>query len=235
MKKYVKIIALILSVVTLCTILCSCDALDEMKAEHGVKQEDGTILLQGKVYEKISYNVEINFDALGGFYDHIFVTENDVPVLLSQQLGEFCFITRDRGLIKTNNAIYVVKEKRQQVEKEAKDVIKGKYSIFYINAYEEYDEKWATMCTSEEVNMLIETVSQENLIPYVYSPSIKAKIYCSTESGYFRNHYGYLGCLPNGKYGVYREPNGELGNLYLIPDKYQKTFEKLYYDTMPRA
>lgn len=235
MKKYAKIVALILTIFTLCTILCSCDALDEMKAEHGVKQENGTILLQGNVYEKISYKVKINFDALGGLYDHVFVTEKDVPVLFSRMLGELCIITRDRGLIKTDNEIYVIKEKREQVEKEAKEVVNGNYSIFFMNAHDDFEEKWGTMCTAEEVKMLNEVVSEENIIPYVESYNIKVNIYCSTESGYFKNHYGYLACLPNGKYGVYRTPNGELGNLYLVPEKYQKTFEKLYYESSPRA
>ena len=235
MKKYIKIISLTLCIFTLCTLLCSCDNIDKMREKHGIKQEDGTILFQGKIYEKISHYVDINIDAIGGYVDHAYITENDVPVLLSQQLGDLWLVTSDKGLIRSDNEIYVVKEKKEQVEKDIKMVRKGDYSIFFMNVYDNFNEEFATICTTEQVNMIKEVVSEENLIPYIESYGIKVNIYCSTESGYFKNHYGYLACLPNGKYGVYREPNGELGNLYLIPDKYQKTFEKLYYDTMPRA
>ena len=80
---------LVLALATvLCLSLCGCDELETMRSEHAVWQEDGSILWNGTVYRKLE-NVE-NIDVLDVSYDYagVYVTEPDVPVLLSSWFGE---------------------------------------------------------------------------------------------------------------------------------------------------
>lgn len=87
MKKWKRWLVLALATV-LCLSLCGCDDLEVMRAEHGVWQEDGSILWNGAVYRKLE-NVA-NIDVLEISYDYISirVTEPDVPVLLCSWFGD---------------------------------------------------------------------------------------------------------------------------------------------------
>jgi hypothetical protein len=81
MKKSKRWIALLLALL-LCTSLCGCRELEDMRATHAVWQEDGTILWDGVVYRELQNVPEEYQHYVNGT---IFVTETDVPVL--QQLA----------------------------------------------------------------------------------------------------------------------------------------------------
>lgn len=85
MKKTKRLLALLVAVL-LCLSLCGCDRLDEMRKAHGFWQKDGSILLNGHVYKKLpSVSDYFNWDTNR---EDIFVTDVDVPVLLSMMAGE---------------------------------------------------------------------------------------------------------------------------------------------------
>ncbi len=92
MKKCKRWIAVLL-VVVLCLPLCGCQRLEEMRAAHAVWQEDGSIKWDGNVYRKLADSPEISIicDPIT-----IWLTEEDVPVLLSETIGEYCRISRNR-------------------------------------------------------------------------------------------------------------------------------------------
>ncbi len=129
MKKYIKIIALILSVFTLCTILCSCDAIDEMRDKQAFWQKDGSILYNGNTYVKLPLYTEVNSKDFG--YDsYIHVTEKNVPVLLSSEFGSYRNITKDGVVIDGNGELYALAGKYAQVLKEAEKATRGEYNVF---------------------------------------------------------------------------------------------------------
>lgn len=95
MKKCKRWIAVLL-VVVLCLPLCSCQRLDEMRAAHAVWQEDGSIKWDGNVYRKLADSPKISIICDP---TTIWLTEEDVPVLLSETIGEYCRISRNRVIL----------------------------------------------------------------------------------------------------------------------------------------
>lgn len=92
MKKCKRWIAVLL-ISVMCLSLCGCQDLEDMRAAHALLQEDGSILWNGDMYclmtviqEKVSM---ILADT------EIWVTEEDVPVLLSESFGQYARISRN--------------------------------------------------------------------------------------------------------------------------------------------
>ena len=91
MKKLFKLTALALSVIMLCLMLCSCQALDDLRASTGVYTDDEktAFTFKDKLYKHIDIpdgKYEIIMDQ--AYYSHQFVITKDVPVLLSDNFGE---------------------------------------------------------------------------------------------------------------------------------------------------
>ena len=96
MKKCKRWIAVVL-VVMLCLPLCGCQSnLEDMRAAHAVWQEDGSILWNGNVYRELP-NVPEGLEYYYG--ETIYVTEADVPVLLSEMFGQNFTVDSDGVLI----------------------------------------------------------------------------------------------------------------------------------------
>lgn len=97
MKKCKRWIVMALASV-LCLSLCGCQKLDDMRAVHAVWQEDGSILWNGDVYRQLEDVPE----SLQFYVDQtVMVTESDVPVLLSDLLGD-SFTVDDSGVLMHN-------------------------------------------------------------------------------------------------------------------------------------
>ena len=99
MKKWKRWIAIVL-VSLLCLSLCGCQRLEDMRAVHAVWQEDGNILWDGNVYHKLEVDTSLeNFDFTYAYdYRCIYVTEADVPVLLSNWFGDLVDV-RANGMV----------------------------------------------------------------------------------------------------------------------------------------
>lgn len=96
MKKWVRIIAVFLSVL-LCLPLAGCNALDEMRQQQGIWQDDGTIIWNGSEYKWLNTNeLSLNLERDEG-YSNAYITRPDVPVLLSASLGEY-FEVNNKGV-----------------------------------------------------------------------------------------------------------------------------------------
>ena len=96
MKRCKRMLALLLAVI-LGLSLCGCQRLDEMRANHGVWQEDGSILWNNAVYKRLPrvMGTEYNIDYDG----HVYVTEPDVPVLLSEDYYSEFFQRDKKGVL----------------------------------------------------------------------------------------------------------------------------------------
>lgn len=84
MKKAKRLIAFFFTML-LCLSLCGCQDLEEMRAAHAFWQEDGSIKWNGDIYLPLEgVPEELDFT----YASSIKVTEEDVPVLLSEMLGD---------------------------------------------------------------------------------------------------------------------------------------------------
>lgn len=82
--KRMKRIATLLVTLLMCLSLCGCQALEDMRAAHAVWQEDGSLKWNGNVYRLLE-NVPDELQFYSG--DTVWVTDADVPVLLSEVYG----------------------------------------------------------------------------------------------------------------------------------------------------
>lgn len=103
MKTYMKrFFSLLLTVLLLCS-LSGCKALDEMRENQAYYTENGDILWKGSTYKKLPTSEELwpEFDGEISIY----VTESDVPVLLSQThcLSSYSPSTDGRFLMEDNH------------------------------------------------------------------------------------------------------------------------------------
>lgn len=103
MKKITKITALAVAVIMLCLSLTGCASLDLKREEHAVwtndKSIDSITLSDGETYLKLDkeYADKVYIDYFNWL--PVYVTEKDVPVLLSGRLGEALRLTEDKSFI----------------------------------------------------------------------------------------------------------------------------------------
>lgn len=101
MKKTIKIIALCLSLVALTALFAGCDALDEMQANHAILSEDKeSISFRGDTYKRLPEGA--NFYYTYKFTEDIDVTDDDVPVLLSDAYCYYSEYDNTKDLFRVN-------------------------------------------------------------------------------------------------------------------------------------
>lgn len=106
MKKSARIIALVLSLVTLCLSLSSCDFIDKMRENQGFWNEDGSIKWNGETY-KLLPKCEYFAPEVEGSDNVIYVTESDVPVLLTNFYGEDFLLSKNGIFLMNEDPLYV--------------------------------------------------------------------------------------------------------------------------------
>ena len=89
MKKHVfRIISLLMLCALLCTSLCGCDAIDELRASVGTKTDDNTVVWNGVTYKRMDALQSSKIEVGGQNYDQaVFLNDDNVPVLL---MSMFC-------------------------------------------------------------------------------------------------------------------------------------------------
>ncbi len=96
MKKVLRVIAFVMVLVLMSTSLCGCRMLDELRANHAVFTSDDTILWNGVEYKALPESVAMCPQS--DFSQQLFVTDADVPTLLSMFFGNECHVCND-GMI----------------------------------------------------------------------------------------------------------------------------------------
>ena len=96
MKPIVKIISIALCIVMLAVTLCSCQFLDEKKANHAVYCDDkkDSFTFRGYTYRKADLSKSLSLIATNDITNS-YLTEQDVPVLLSSRYGEMLSYNTD--------------------------------------------------------------------------------------------------------------------------------------------
>lgn len=108
MKTISKILVILALVATMCLCLCGCDELDEMKAQHATWTNENnrdSITYNDDQYKLIPSNLTHNLKTspTGIKLDPVYVTEPDVPVLLSQDECTALCTNKDKTLIFGND------------------------------------------------------------------------------------------------------------------------------------
>lgn len=98
--KLTKRILCLLTAILLCFSLTACNELDEMRATHAIRQEDGTILWNGHTYRALEHNYD--------FYNlksnrTVYVTDPEVPLLFSRIEGIYHSASANGLLISGGN------------------------------------------------------------------------------------------------------------------------------------
>lgn len=159
MKKCRRVVAL-LAVLMLCFSLCGCAQLDHMRANHAVWQEDGSILWDGNVYRK----VEGFSEKLGIMYMpmSVYVTEEDVPVLLSEMFGTNIDVSHDGMFLVQHHwdgiALYCREDKYEEMDSYLQnETVIDQYFYTYMSANYETEYYYLKEDHVELINRLILT------------------------------------------------------------------------------
>lgn len=101
MKKSFRIIALLLAIILISVSLCSCEWLEEKKANRAVYSDDKReITYQDNVYQVI-YADKIDFVSDYSYgWTNPYVTTKDVPLLLTDEYGDPISVLRDGTVIR---------------------------------------------------------------------------------------------------------------------------------------
>lgn len=232
MKKWKRWLVLALATV-LCLSLCGCEELEIMRAEHAVWQEDGSILWNGNVYRKLE-NVE-NVDVLDISYDYawIYVTEPDVPVLLSTWFGEE-FDVCGNGTLLERYDYRLAEDKtvwycREDVYDETAALLeKGIEMTTYFYEYynystDDFERYYLTKEQSEAVNTVFATVESEFAAvfeePFIY----EIDFYACDDSHRFESDVEMY--MYKTEFGYYLEYDYLV---YVVPEEYHDIFDGIW-------
>ncbi len=238
MKKSLKIITFILSLVLLCSVLTGCNMLDELKEAHALINADRSVITyKGNLYIPIE-ETHPYFNPLTE--QSINVTEEDVPVLLSQAHNVYVGqITADGSVMSLNtyywsdtyeDNFYFCREDRYE---EINEILKTEPTAeVYFYSYWGYDEnddeqKGDYYLTEKQISAIEEIMATEGkkvseTNSYVVDASVY--VYAATEDMIFRWQELFI----YQKDGIYFiEETGDVPSCYTVPEEYNGIFDEI--------
>ena len=230
---------LVLALATvLCLSLCGCDELETMRSEHGVWQEDGSILWNGAVYRKLENTLSMGEFDFTYSYVTIYVTEPDVPVLLSTMFGEAMDVSAD-GTILEHYDYRLAEERttwycREDVYDEmVKELENGVNLTTYLYYYWDYEKQmsvphYLTEEQSKTIHQVLTTVIPvpSNEIPV----DDELYLYISDDSHRFEQNTDKWLCISESRYYI-----SSYDEIYAVPMEYNAIFDgiwKAYNDSI---
>ena len=250
MKKLIRITALILSVLLLCAVFTGCDELDRMKKAHAVKNENGNILLNGNEYKQVSFASRtslFNFDLVP--CSEIYVTEPDVPVLLSEGFYEYFGDVSEDGKylyiynVDYNSVPYCRTDEYDNLIERLEapfepEVLAYPYSYYDYDNDEEINGSYVLtedeQKAVEQVMLSVEPVQLEGYGYSEYDADDYIYIYECSEDLIF-NRIAMILEVKNGRYAVATDIGGGITEVRRVPDELFKVFQNImaqnYYYT----
>ena len=237
MKKIIRVTALIVSVILLCSLFTGCDMLDEMRRAHAVKDENGNILLNGNEYKYVpfaSLTSLFNFEIIAT--RDIYVTEPDVPVLLSEGFYENSGCVSEDGkyiciydenydsIYYCRTDVYDTLIERLETPFEPEVLAYPYYYYDYENDEEIYGNYTLTeeeRKAVEDVLRSVEPVQLENYSAYD-SESYCILYECSEDLIFNRMVFGIE--YKNGRYAVTRDIGNTITEVHRVPDELESMF-----------
>ncbi len=232
MKRMKKLIAALL----LCVLVLSCAGcanLDEMKASHAIWQDEAqtTLELNGATYKRLPFN---NYFEIWEYDDAVvFVTAEDVPVLLSEQFGTRMDISKDHIILESlwyenDRPIYYCRA--DQYDEVAKQMVEGvtlDRMIYDFWSFETGENTTYTL-TAEQMNA-VEAVLKTQPTPLGvngYEEDYSVYLYRSSQNHLFRESIGALIAL-NGEYRIIASNENE-DRCYSVPAELKPQFDQIF-------
>lgn len=226
MKKNVKRIFAFLLVLMQLVLLCGCDALDEMRQNQAFLNEDGDILWNGSIYKKLPACAYLA--PLYGRDTVVYVTEDDVPVLLSSMFSKHRYYpSDDRRFLREYGyseevyycevSIYDAICARIQAPFEP-DIVCYSYDVYQEDSYE-YETRYYTL-TQEQVDaikLVVQNTAPTTMQDGMYLDS-QWTVYleeCSQDM-VFRRSTMEISCAGSTYYLHLHTDNGQL--LFTVPE-----------------
>ena len=232
MKKYKRWIAILLASL-LSLSLCGCQRLDDMRAEHGVWQEDGSVLWNGNVYRKLENTLSLEkFDFVYGRIT-IYVTEADVPVLLSNVFGTMMDVCADGTLLEYYD--YRLLEGKRQLycredvyDEMVKTLADGVQLDTYYYYYYDYnrEESLQYYLTEEQTNTIhriLTTVTPVPIKEFDGAIADEVHLYICDDSHRFEQDTDTWLCITESCYCI-----KTYDEIYAIPMKYNGIFTEIW-------
>lgn len=209
MKKFIRTAVLVFALTVLCFSLSGCHALNEARNAQAFKNDDGTILYNGKIYKALPDREEFADLSYSLTYDHgnmVYVTDKDVPVLLSAFFGQPAFTDKDKKIIftdyltdSTSNSLKFCREDIYDTLVEeiknpnftkytmALDSMGLSYLLDDIDIPDSVDLKDYEIAAINEIIALNDTV--ENPDTFDSYDGVYAEIFRSTDDGFIYENY----------------------------------------------
>ena len=173
MKKYIKLLCVLLLTVMICLCFCSCMELDQMRDKQAFwGSTEETLYFRIAEYKLLPACNDLSLTPGG----HGYITENDVPVLLSTSLGQHMSYDRDAIFIVSGhwqnkpecNKVWCRADKYDEICKAIDSYTPDRYCVYnpkYADGdnYEEYISLYTLL--SEEASEIIDTaLSTEGIL-----------------------------------------------------------------------
>lgn len=211
MKKFIRTAILVFALTVLCFSLSGCHALDTARNAQAFLNDDGTILYDGKIYKPLpagSEYAELTYSLISSYIENntVYITEKDVPVLLSGIVGTSAHIDKDKKIICANYVIdnssdsrnYCREDIYDNFVEEIKNPNYTKYSMqldtsFLALIYDDIDIPESIDLKDYEIAAINEIIALGDTVKDPYSVNTYegtyADIYRSTEDGLISEKY----------------------------------------------
>lgn len=253
MKRAFKYLLTVLLLFITCFSLCSCQSLDELKADQAfygynkdgkVNKEEiifrgNTYKMLTEVFDSIEYKNNVWFEGKLSTY----VTENDVPVLLMDYFGDTVEFSDDCIIIcrypdydySIGNAVYYCRE--DMYDEVCKKIKNHEFGDYYINMYndEQHEFEYKKISKSEAIDAAIADITATaklvgyEILPEEYESCYIQKAICGSCLFYAGIEIDKVG----GKYYI-NNPFTDNG-IYEVPEKYVGLFKDILDEYISNA
>lgn len=229
MKKFV----VLLVALGLLFCLCGCSGLEQMRKQQAFMGDNGEIIWNGSVYQKLPHNDAIYIDT--SYDDVVYLTQKDVPVLLSVfAMEQMLFSGKDGILLEAEAGTYYCRE--DQYERALQLMTENFTPEFVCFCYYTEEGTEYYTLTQEQVQTL-ELVA-ESVEPTVLSDGMYLEseqfidLQAFSEDMLLWRDYG--GISVSGKTYYLYWYNGEKDLLFTVPAEYSSVFAKIVEDCIAK-
>lgn len=204
MRKFIKVISLVLCLVLFGVFLGGCSYIDELRKSHAIISDDkSAITFRGQTYKKLpktDKELYCTYNFFGNYFTHdVTITDADVPVLLKNQFNYsggydlskdiFCIFNIDVDFINANENKYYCNEADydryvEALQNGVLDHIGFEYETWDSNADYYYVLEPANSVLNEEILGIIE--NPETMTEEVFEEANKSMSYDTLYGNLFK-------------------------------------------------
>lgn len=232
MKRIWRTVALIAALLMLCGCLCGCDELDAMRARQATWNADGTITWGDKIYREIPDHYLLSMIET---WESVYVTDPDVPVLLSEDYGdEMWYHTEYPSILCDyyNERYYCLVDEYDNVIAMLKGESTLGFTKWYHTYYDDNLEMKEYVLNEEQKTAFEETIAHGNTLG-VSEYSECLGFHVSTADGLFTEYAFEAAILTEEAGGHYILIDHRAASefaMYIVPDEHIDTFKQLFDD-----